>query len=61
MAATYVGYSRVASDNHYTHDVVAGAAVGIASSYFLTTPYRGWQVALNADHAALGVSFSRSW
>jgi len=61
LAATYVGYSRVASDNHYTHDVVAGAAIGIASSYLFTTPYQGWQVALSADHAALRISFSRSW
>jgi len=61
LAATFVGYSRVESNNHYTHDVVAGAAIGIASSYLFTTPYQSWHIALSADHAALGVSFSRSW
>jgi membrane-associated phospholipid phosphatase len=61
LAAAFVGYSRVESRNHYTHDVVAGAAIGILSSYLFTTPYRGWQVTLGADHAALGLTFSRSW
>jgi membrane-associated phospholipid phosphatase len=61
LAAAFVGYSRVESDHHYAHDVVASAAIGIASSYLFTTPYLGWHIALSADHAALGVSFSRLW
>lgn len=35
LAASYVGWSRVHSDNHYWSDVIAGAAVGIASNYFM--------------------------
>lgn len=38
-AATAVGVQRIVSDRHYTHDVLAGAALGFASaqlSYYLT-------------------------
>jgi len=61
LAAAFVGYSRVESDNHYAHDVLAGAAIGVISSAIFTTPYRGWQVALRGGHAALGVSLNRAW
>jgi len=61
LAATFVGYSRVESQNHYTHDVVAGAAIGIISSSVFTTPYQGWQVGLSGDHGSLGVTLSRAW
>jgi len=37
LAASYVGYSRVYSKQHYLEDVVAGAAVGILSSFYFTT------------------------
>jgi len=30
IGATFVGYSRVESDKHFTEDVIAGAALGIA-------------------------------
>ncbi len=35
--AVYVGYSRVYAKKHYTEDVIAGAAIGIASSYLVTS------------------------
>ena len=40
LAATYVGYSRVESKNHYSHDVVAGAIIGTCSSFYFTTEYK---------------------
>jgi hypothetical protein len=57
VATSFVGYSRVEANDHYTHDVVAGAFLGILSSYIFTTPYRRvacsdvyrWQVLW--DHA----------
>ena len=61
LAAAFVGYSRVESRNHYTRDVVAGAAIGILSSYIFTTRYLGWQVGLSADHDSLGVTLSHAW
>ncbi len=39
IGATFVGYSRVEADKHHTSDVLAGAALGIASSMFLTKSY----------------------
>ena len=39
-AATFVGYSRVDSKEHYTRDVVAGALVGVLSSYLFTSSYQ---------------------
>jgi membrane-associated phospholipid phosphatase len=35
-AAAFVAYSRVESKRHYVHDVVAGAAIGIGSSWLFT-------------------------
>ena len=33
LAASFVGWSRVESHNHWTHDVLAGAAIGILSNH----------------------------
>lgn len=38
-AASFVGWSRVDSDDHDLADVAAGAAIGLASSFFFTTPF----------------------
>lgn len=38
-AAAYVGYSRVVTDHHYTHDVIAGALIGVGFSWLFTKPY----------------------
>jgi hypothetical protein len=38
IGASFTGYSRVESDNHYVEDVIAGAAIGIASSFIFTKP-----------------------
>jgi membrane-associated phospholipid phosphatase len=39
MAATFVGWNRVETENHYTEDVVAAALIATASTYFFTKPY----------------------
>ena len=36
--ATYVGWTRVQSDNHDISDVATGAAIGILGSFYFTTP-----------------------
>jgi len=61
LGATYVGYSRVYADKHYVKDVVAGAAIGILSSFYFTEPYKGVEVALTADNGVYGIRFSRQW
>jgi membrane-associated phospholipid phosphatase len=39
LAASFVGWSRVHAEEHYVEDVLAGAAIGIVTSYFFTTAY----------------------
>lgn len=40
LAAAFVGYSRVESDEHWTKDVLGGAAIGIVSGWIFTSRYR---------------------
>ena len=61
LGASFVAWSRVDSDNHFTVDVVAGAAVGIASSLIFTTPYKGFVVTPVADNGFYGIGISRQW
>jgi len=60
-AASFVAYSRVEAREHYPHDVIAGAAIGIISSYIFTRPYNGWHVQLEAGEKYYGFRLSRSW
>jgi len=61
LGATFVAWSRVESDNHYTVDVVAGAAIGILSSLVFTKPYKGFVVTPLADNGFYGVGISKQW
>jgi membrane-associated phospholipid phosphatase len=61
IGATFVGYSRVHANKHYVSDVVAGAALGLASSWFLTTEYEGYTVTPKVDVGMIGVSISKKW
>ena len=60
-AASFVGYSRVESDKHYWHDVLAGAAIGIASSYLFTESYHGVRLSANAGKNYVVMQLSRGW
>lgn len=40
LAATYVGWSRIRTDQHDAWDVAAGAAIGAGAAYLFATPYR---------------------
>ncbi|MBA4388904.1 MAG: PAP2 family protein [Verrucomicrobia bacterium] len=61
VAASFVGYSRVEAKIHYTHDVLAGAAIGIGSSWLFTTPYKGWQVEAELSDSYFGLGLCRQW
>jgi membrane-associated phospholipid phosphatase len=60
-AASFVAYSRVESREHYAHDVIAGAGIGIVSSYIFTKPYKGWHVQAEADGKYFGIRLCRAW
>jgi membrane-associated phospholipid phosphatase len=59
--ASFVAYSRVESREHYPHDVIAGASIGIVSSYIFTRPYKGWTVQADCDGKYWGARISRAW
>ena len=61
IAASYVGWTRVESGNHYTEDVLAGAAIGIASSFIFTKPFHGVVAAPLVDNGFYGIAISRQW
>jgi hypothetical protein len=42
-------------------DVIAGAAIGIASSYIFTRPYKGWQAQVEAGDKCYGPKLRRAW
>jgi len=59
--ASFVAYSRVESNQHYAHDVIAGAAIGILSSYIFTKPYHGWHVNVEGGASSIGLRFSQKF
>ncbi len=61
LGASYVAWSRVESDNHFTVDVVAGAAIGIASSFIFTKPYKGFAVTPVVVNGFYGIGISKQW
>ena len=61
LAASFVAYSRVESKEHYTRDVIAGAVIGIGSSWIFTTPNETWNVRPVAGNSFYGIGLSRHW
>ena len=61
VAASYVAWTRVESDNHDVVDVVAGAALGIGCSFLFTKPYHGFVAAPLVDNGFYGITISRNW
>lgn len=41
-AAAFVGWSRVATEDHWAHDVLAGAAIGVLSNYDISDLRTRW-------------------
>lgn len=61
IAAAFVGYSRVESREHFVHDVLSGMAIGIASSYYFTHPYKAWYIIPNGNARRFELYLTRSW
>jgi len=59
--ASYVAYSRVETKQHYTSDVVAGAAIGIATNLVFTHPREHVTVALDGGRGHAGCSVALAW
>lgn len=59
--ATYVGYTRVKNDHHDTRDVLAGALIGIAASYYFSKPYYGFQITPTAGLSSVGLNINKQW
>jgi membrane-associated phospholipid phosphatase len=59
--ASFVAYSRVEAGDHWAHDVIAGAGIGILSSYIFTRPYKGWTAQVEGDSKYIGFRLSRTW
>jgi len=57
----FVAYSRVEAREHHPHDVIAGAAIGIGSSYLFTRPYKKWTVEADVGDRFYGLRLSRPW
>lgn len=53
--ATFVGYSRVQSKWHYTHDVLAGAAIGFLSAWIFAEPK--YNIMVSADTEGARIDF----
>jgi len=60
-AASFVGYTRVEENQHYFHDVLAGALIGIGSSYLFTTPYGRLSIAGEAGPGYSGLRLAGVW
>ncbi|MGE6567591.1 phosphatase PAP2 family protein [Shewanella vesiculosa] len=56
--ASYVAYTRVASDQHHVEDVLAGAAIGIVAGWYFTDPYKGISIVPIASSDTYGVYIS---
>lgn len=60
-AASFVAYGRVESRQHHPQDVIAGAGIGILSSWIFTKPYQGWNVAVDGDTKGFVVTLARTF
>ena len=59
--ASFVAYSRVEADRHYVRDVLAGAAIGIGSSYLFTTPNLKYNLSAEAGPGYYGLRLTQAW
>ena len=56
--ATFIAYSRVQAKKHYIHDVIAGAALGIASSFYFTKRYKNIKITPWIDGKKAGININ---
>lgn len=59
--AAFVGYSRVESRSHYARDVIAGAALGVTSSYLFTVRHARYVVVPEFNSDYFGFWLMKQW
>lgn len=59
--ASFVAYSRVEANQHYWRDVLAGAAIGIGSSYIFTTPRQNLTLQAAVAPGYYGFRLTKAW
>lgn len=59
LGASFVGYSRVKANVHYTTDVIAGAIIGTMSSYYFTTPYKDYTITPKQMGSGIGIEVKK--
>ncbi len=57
LAAGYTAWTRLAADKHDETDIIAGAIIGAASAYFLTTPQVSVMPYIDKKSAGVSISF----
>ena len=61
LAASFIGYSRIESKNHYFGDVIAGAAIGVIPNLIFTKPYKDITVTPSVGHNFVGITISMNF
>ncbi|HID37764.1 MAG TPA: phosphatase PAP2 family protein [Ghiorsea sp.] len=61
IGASFVGYSRVYANKHFTSDVLAGAVIGTISSFYFATPYKGVSISPTANNGQYGLQVNTTW
>jgi len=64
IAATFVGWTRVETDNHYPRDVVAGALLAIGFNHYFVTPQKSnllVGMAVDQQSGTVGLTLSGRW
>lgn len=56
LGAGFVGYSRVKANKHDTTDVIAGATIGVLSSFYFTKEYKNTQITLTTQPNYYGLT-----
>ncbi len=60
LAATFVGWSRIQANKHYTTDVLVGAALGSLSGFLLTSS-ENVDLTTYKDRDTVGVNIKLRW
>ncbi len=60
LSAAFVGWSRIQANKHYPSDVVAGAILGTASSFYFGTD-KSTNITAFKDGKTLGLNLAYSW